>query len=226
LKASVYIIVPCFNEANVISQTISQLLEFRYSVIIVDDASTDTTQEIVKKFPIHYLRHSVNLGQGAALQTGILYALKKKADLFVTFDADGQHDSKDISSMLSLLHSKRVDIVFGSRFLVGAKTNISFFRRLILYVARYFNFFLTGILLTDAHNGIRVFNKKAASVLEIVENKMSHATEFLIQVKKYNLKYIESPVNIVYSEYSKKKGQKMIQGFKVLQDILLYKFFR
>lgn len=205
----VYIIVCAYNEEVVIEQTVSKLLHKNYSVVIVDDASNDATAEIVKKYPVHYLRHFINMGQGAALQPGIEYALYQGAEIFVTFDADGQHDGNDISPMINLLKLNDLDIVFGSRFLKGATTNLSFLRKFALKSARYFNCFLTGILLSDAHNGIRVFNRKTAIALNITENRMAHATEVLIQVKKNKLKYAEYPVHICYSDYSLRKGQKL-----------------
>jgi len=226
LNKSVYIIVCAYNEAPTIEQTITSLLQNNYSVIIVDDASNDGTGEIVQKYPVHYLRHSINMGQGAALQTGIEYALSLSAEVFVTFDADGQHDCKDISPMINQLKLNELDIIFGSRFLQGATANVSFFRRTVLRSARYFNCFLAGILLTDAHNGLRVFNRKAAIALKIIENRMAHASEILIQVKANKLKYAEHPVHIFYSDYSIRKGQKLVHGFKIIQDLFLYKLFK
>ncbi len=164
------------------------------------------------------------MGQGAALQTGIKFALQKNANIFVTFDADGQHMPADIAPMLEML--KGNDIVFGSRFTNQNKTKVSLTRRALLSFARYLNFILTGILLTDAHNGLRVFNRKAALGINILENRMAHATELLIIVAKNKFKYTEAPVHINYTPYSVKKGQKSFHSFKVLQDIFLYKIFK
>jgi glycosyltransferase involved in cell wall biosynthesis len=225
-KNKVFIIIPSYNEAKVIGATIAGLLPLGYPVVVVDDASTDTTSTVVKNYPVYYLRHKVNLGQGAALQTGITFALKKEAEYFVTFDADGQHTAGDILPMLEILASGKADIVFGSRFLSATEMKISFVRRMILHFARYLNFLLTGILLTDAHNGLRAFNRKAASVIFITENRMAHATELLILTKRHGLRYRELPVQINYTLYSTKKGQKNFHSFKVLQDIILYKIFK
>lgn len=221
-----YIIVPAFNEAAIISSTLKDLLLSGYTVVVVDDCSTDDTYEIVKQFPVKYIRHAINLGQGAALQTGISYALQNGAEYFITFDADGQHSTKDINVLLDKLINGPYDFIFGSRFVSEIKSEISASRKIVLQIARYLNFFLTGILLTDAHNGLRAFNRNAAAVMHISENRMAHATEFLILVKKHKLKYAEAPVHIAYTAYSKNKGQKNFHSFKVLQDILLHKFFK
>src|SRR4030095_3616746 len=118
-------IVPCFNEARVVRQTITEILEKGYNVVVVDDCSKDGSKKQLRGLPIYYLRHRVNMGQGAALQTGIDFAKRKGAKYFVTFDADGQHDANDISGMIEFLEKEKADIVFGSRFLPGAQTNVS-----------------------------------------------------------------------------------------------------
>lgn len=222
----VFIIIAAFNEAEVIGSVLNELLPLGYSIVVVDDASTDNTEAIIKSFPVFYLRHKINLGQGAALQTGISFALRNDAGYFVTFDADGQHNPGDISPMLDDLIAEKADIVFGSRFKANSKTKISFGRKAILYFARYLNFLLTGILLSDAHNGLRAFNRKAALAIHLHENRMAHATELLIIAKRNKLRYSEIPVNIRYTAYSVKKGQKNFHSFKVLQDILLHKIFK
>jgi polyprenyl-phospho-N-acetylgalactosaminyl synthase len=226
MNENVFVIVPAFNEAGVIEETLSGLLQRGFQVVVVDDASVDNTASILKGMPVHYLRHRINLGQGAALQTGIRYALKKGASVFVTFDADGQHDAADIQPMIDRLASGQRDIIFGSRFASDRPSRVPILRKGVLHLARYLNFLLTGILLTDAHNGLRVFNRQTAEVIHIVENGMAHATELLITTKKFKLRYEEMPVTIRYTPYSRKKGQKISHSFKVLQDILLYKIFK
>lgn len=226
MNNSVFIIIPAFNEADVIGEVIKELLPLGYAIVVVDDGSSDNTRQVVQALPVYYLRHRINFGQGAAIQTGISFALKKGADIFVTFDADGQHNPADIAPMIDKLVSGQLDMVFGSRFLPPVTTQMSFSRKAILGFARYLNFLLTGILLSDAHNGLRVFNRKAASSIHILENGMAHATELLILVKKHGLSYGEAPVQVNYTPYSKGKGQKNSHSFKVLQDILLYKIFK
>ena len=127
--------------------------------------------------PIYYLRHRINMGQGAALQTGIDFAKKKGAKYFVTFDADGQHDSNDIAGMVELIEKEKSDIVFGSRFLAGSKTNVSGSRSFCTECARYINYLVSGVLLSDAYNGLRLFDRKAAESIKLTENKMAHATQ-------------------------------------------------
>ena len=224
-RKRIFVIIPCYNEAGIIRETITAVIEKGYSIIVVDDHSTDNTKEQLKELPVTYIRHRLNMGQGAALQTGISVALKKKAEYMVTFDADGQHDVNDIDGMLHKLKEDQFDIVLGSRFLPGAGGNISAGRKLLLKAACYLNYLFTGILLSDAHNGLRVMNRNAAERIHLKENRMAHATEILKEIKNHSLKFSEFPVHIHYSSYSKKKGQSLLNSVRIFFDLIMNKIF-
>ncbi|TCC90599.1 glycosyltransferase family 2 protein [Pedobacter frigiditerrae] len=223
---STCVIVPTYNEATVIKETIMGLLNRNYIIIVVDDGSSDNTYEILYDLPIFYLSHLTNLGQGAAIKTGIEFGLNKGYEYFVTFDGDGQHNPEDIKHMLNHMIVNKYDIIFGSRFLTNSSKSVPKLRKMLLMCARYFNFAITQILLSDAHNGLRTFTKETAKLLRFRENKMAHATEILFDVKHNQLKYTEFPMQVLYTAYSINKGQTEFDGFKVLQDILLNKIFR
>ena len=223
---SIFVIVPAYNEASVILNTLQSLLEHQYSVIVVDDGSTDETGKIVSSLPLHYIRHKVNLGQGAAIQTGLQYALSKGASFIVTFDADGQHDTADISKMIEELKGQSAGIAFGSRFLAGADSNIPFIRKLVLRFARFINYLVSGILLSDANNGIRAMTREAAEKLNITENRSTHSAQIQNLVRANRIKYIECPVNVFYSPYSRAKGVRNISSIRILYELILFKLFR
>jgi len=204
---------------------VTSVLEKGYTVVVVDDCSKDGSKKQLAGLPIHYLRHRVNMGQGAALQTGIDFARKKGAKYFVTFDADGQHDRDDIEGMIELIEKEKSDIVFGSRFLPGAKTNASNSRTFVLNTARYVNYLVSGIMLSDAYNGLRLLDRKAADSIRLTENKMAHATQFQVLAAKNKLSFSEYPNNIQYTEYSTRKGLRNWDGIKIFFEILLYKIF-
>ena len=225
-NTEIFVIIPCYNEAAVIRNTVIEVLRHGYNVVIIDDSSKDNSKNELKGLPVYYLRHRVNLGQGAALQTGIDFALKKGAKYFVTFDADGQHDSDDIPGMIALLEKEKADIVFGSRFLPGSKTNVSRSRSFALNLGRYINYFTSGIMLSDSFNGMRIFSKQAAEKIKLTENRMSHPAQLLMLTAASKLKYTEYPVAVHYSDYSKNKGLKNKDGIKIIIEILLYKIFR
>ena len=222
----VFVVIPAYNEHAVIRSVVNELLPYNFHLVIVDDGSEPALYSLLKKLPVSILRHQVNLGQGAVLQTGIEYALSKNAGYIVTFDADGQHQASDIDNLLIPLVNNEADIAFGSRFMKGGRHNMAFTRKVLIQIARFLNYCLTGMMLTDAHNGLRAMNPKAASTIQIRQNGMAHATELLTQIKKYNLRYKEVPVSIHYSDYSRKKGQTIWSSFRIFFDLLLNKIFK
>lgn len=222
----IFIVIPAFNEESVIKEVVQNLSKYSYTIIIVDDGSAEDLNNILKGTKVYLLKHTLNLGQGAALQTGIEFALSKGADQIVTFDADGQHCVEDVQKLIDTLSKRNVDFVIGSRFLENSIHNMTADKKILLQAARYFNFIFTGLFLSDAHNGLRAFNSKAANRICLRENGMAHATEFLYWIRKMKLSFMEIPVTINYTEYSVKKGQKIWSSFRIFFDLLLGKLFK
>src|SRR5258706_7622941 len=202
----VFVIVRAFNEAKVIRDVVGELCRVFDRVVIVNDGSTDSTVANLNGLDVNIVSHCVNLGGGAALQTGLTYALSRGVSWILTFDADGQHRIEDAISLLRKLQSERCSVVFGSRFL-GKAVNIPITRKMLLLAARQFSNFVSGTLLTDTHNGLRGFSKEAASLLDISQNKMAYVSEIVTQLCKGGMSIREIPVTIEYSEYSLAKGQ-------------------
>ena len=220
----IIIIIPCYNEGEELKRTVQELLELHYEVVVVDDGSMQSPWDQLKEMPIHFLRHSINLGQGAALQTGMDYARTLHADAVVHFDADGQHSPADIPVMLEAL--EKYDVVLGSRFLRKEYlAKVPFMKRLLLRCARVINHIFTGLKLTDAHNGLRALGPKALSAINLTENRMAHATEILSQIKNHGLSWCEVPSDIRYTSYSKQKGQRWYNSINILIDLILNKVF-
>lgn len=210
-----WIVVPAYNEEQVIGTVLNELSG--RNVVVVDDCSTDSTKLIASEFPVHLLSHPVNLGQGAALQTGITYALLNGAQKIVTFDSDGQHSVSDIDKLLKALD--RYDVSLGSRFLeTSSAENLPRSRRVLLKCAALYTRASTGLTLTDTHNGLRAFSRHAAEQIVITQNRMAHATQILQLIAYHKLSYTEVPVNIKYTEYSLAKGQKMSNSLNILWD--------
>jgi polyprenyl-phospho-N-acetylgalactosaminyl synthase len=223
----IYIILPCFNESEVIRNTIAGLLPYKYKVVVINDGSSQNILEKVSDLPIIYCEHKINLGQGAALLTGTELALKKGAEIIVHFDSDGQHSAEDIDTMIQPILQHKADVVIGSRFLNEKdKGAIPVKRRRLLKVARIVNYLLTGVQLTDAHNGFRALSRNAAEKIKIRENRMAHASEILVLIRKNKLSYTERPTHIIYSEYSKEKGQSPFNAINIVIDLILNKIFR
>lgn len=222
-----FVIVPAYNETEVIATTIKPLLEKGFEVVVVNDGSPTNILAYVKDLCVHYLVHAINLGQGAALQTGMEYAKSFDPAYLVHFDADGQHNAEDISRFIQTLETENVDIVLGSRFLTeDTKKLVPWRRRMLLQTARIINWVFTGLLLTDAHNGFRVFRGSAIDRLRLMENRMAHATEILRLIKKNKLRYKEASTKIQYTEYSTAKGQRASASLNILIDIFYHRFIK
>jgi polyprenyl-phospho-N-acetylgalactosaminyl synthase len=226
IPSSTIVVIPAYNERAILNTIIHSLLNKQYKVIVVDDGSNPSLQEQLQTSSIYYLRHKTNLGQGAALQTGFDYALSLHPKYIVSFDADGQHDINDIEALLEPLQKEVADITLGSRFLVRNTSKVPVSKKFILYLARVINFLFTGMLLSDAHNGLRAFTFTALQKIRITENRMAHASELLFEIKRNGLRYKEVPVTIHYSDYSKEKGQSAWQGIQIVFDLVLHKLFK
>lgn len=225
---NIFVIVPVYNESKVLTKVIKNLKKKFKNIICIDDCSTDDSYFKLKKLKdIILIKHIINQGQGAALQTGINFAKLKKADIFVTFDSDGQHSVKEAEDMVKEINFKNVDIILGSRFKeTSFKSEIPFLRRQILKKAVVISNLFSGLRLTDTHNGLRVFNRRFANKLNIKMNGMSHPNEFLDIIKKNNLKYLEFPTKIKYNKYTINKGQKNINSLNILFDIIINKIIK
>jgi glycosyltransferase involved in cell wall biosynthesis len=223
LYADVWIVVPAFNEAAVIGEVVADLRAVFDKVVCVDDGSSDGTGEIARRAGAHLVRHPINLGQGAAIQTGVEYARRQPgAQVFATFDADGQHRVKDLAAMVERLSADDVDVVIGTRFAQQADqasaSRPPLLKRIVLRTAARLSRRGRQLGLTDTNNGLRVFNKKVADALNITMSGMSHATEFVMLIAENHWRVAEEPVEVLYTDYSKSKGQPLLNGVNIIFD--------
>lgn len=222
----VWVIVRCFNESQVVRGVIEELRRYFPNVVGVDDGSRDRSSAEMVTAGAVVVRHAINLGGGAALQTGIEFALlDPNARYFVCFDADGQHRPEDALSMVQRLRRGEEDILIGSRFL-GSAAGMPRSRRLLLRVARVFERLTSGVTLTDAHNGLRVFTRAFAERIDLQLADMAYASELLGLIKHSGMRYAEHPVTIQYTEYSRSKGQRSINSVNIAMDIWLHQFLK
>jgi polyprenyl-phospho-N-acetylgalactosaminyl synthase len=225
VRAGLFIVIAAYNEARAIAGVVSELLTAYPNVIVVDDGSADDTARCAADAGAIVLKHLLNRGQGAALQTGISCALKRGAKYVVTFDADGQHSPADLPALLAPIVAGEVDICLGSRFL-GKSTSMPTTRRIMLKGAVIFTRITSGVRLTDAHNGLRAFSRRAALELDIRLDRMAHASELIDQVRSSGLPYREIPVHIRYTDYSLAKGQRSTAAVRVALDYLIGRLLR
>ena len=215
----VWIVIPAFNEAAVIGEVIAYVRSVFDHVVCVDDGSTDGTGEIARRAGAHLVRHPINLGQGAAIQTGVEYARKQPgAQFFATFDADGQHRVKDLTAMIDRLCADDVDVVIGTRFATHQGSRPPWLKRIVLRTAARLSRRGRRLGLTDTNNGLRVFNKKVADGLDITMSGMSHANEIIMLIAENHWRVAEQPVEVLYTEYSKSKGQPLLNGVNIIFD--------
>jgi glycosyltransferase involved in cell wall biosynthesis len=219
ITENVWVVIPFYNERDALVQVLTTLSALPVTTVVVDDGSTDGGSSVTAVGGSWLLRHAINLGQGAALQTGISFALAKGADVIVTFDSDGQHDASDIASLLRALEDNKADFALGSRFL-GDAPGIPWTRAVVLKAGVVFTRLFSGIKVTDTHNGLRAMTRRGAQAIDLTLNRMAHASEFLDQVVASGLRYIEVPVRIRYSEESLAKGQRSSAALRMAATLM------
>jgi glycosyltransferase involved in cell wall biosynthesis len=216
-----WLVIPVFNEQSVIGQVVAEARTTFPNVICVDDASTDASGARAAEAGAVVVTHPYNLGQGASLQTGIDYALRHTdAAYLVTFDADGQHRTVDAAAMVERARDEDLAVLFGSR-LLDDRTKPGLLKRLVLKTAVWVTNMSTGMKLTDAHNGLRVIRRDAAAKIDLEQNRMAHATEIVLQIGRTRLPWAEQPVEIIYTDYSKAKGQSLFNSVNILWDLVV-----
>ena len=220
---NIWIIIPAYNEDKVITEILSQLKETypAYKILLVDDGSNDNTLHLAEKFNIYLLKHLINLGQGAALATGIEFALRNNAEYVFTYDADGQMCPTDLKEMLTCIEKQNVDVVLGSRFLTKKPESMPYLKYLLLKLAIIFTRTSTKLAVTDTHNGLRLFKSNALRKVELTQNRMAHSSQILEEISRLKLTYQEVPVTIRYTDYSIAKGQSLFNLIRILYELFV-----
>ncbi|MFL6975395.1 MAG: glycosyltransferase family 2 protein [Xanthobacteraceae bacterium] len=222
---NVWVVMAAYNEARVIADVVADVRTTGHRVVVVDDGSKDSTADVATGAGAIVIKHPINLGQGAGLQTGLDFAVAQGADVIVTFDADGQHRASDIAGLLDALARHGADFALGSRFL-GSSVNLPPSRRILLRAATWFTRATTGLDITDSHNGLRAMTRRGASRIHLRQNRMAHASEILHQIATSGLKYVETPVTIHYSAYSLAKGQTLFDALLIILDLFARRLHR
>lgn len=225
-NSDVCVIVRCYNEASVVGPVLGDLRRAFPIIIGVDDGSSDDSAEVMRSWGAWVVRHGRNLGAGAALQTGLKCALlQPEIQYIVCFDADGQHNVDDAVQMVKRVRAEDLDVLLGSRFL-GQTIGMPHTRRLMLQGARAFERLSSGLSLTDAHNGLRVFARGFAKQIRLQNSDMAYASELVRLIAKTGCRYGEHPVTISYTDYSQAKGQKSLNSVNIAVDIWLQRLLK
>lgn len=221
-------VMPAWNEAPRIKDAIFGVKAHVDQVIVVDDGSRDETAEAAREAGAVVLRHAVNRGQGAALKTGNIAALKLGADIVVHVDADGQHDPESISRLLEPIKSGEADVVFGSRFLGVQPEGMPLLRRAVLQGGRLFSNYALGIphRVTDSQAGLRALTARAAREIDFRQNERAHCSEILRLVTRSSLRWREIPIRVRYTPDTLAKGNRTTDAFKIAWELLIGAFQR
>lgn len=227
MRNDVAFIIPVYNEGQVVRGVIEHVLAHYAHVVCINDCSTDNSGAEIAATGAYLIHHPINMGQGAALQTGIEFTRGLPGVRYVvTFDADGQHRLDDVGRMLAVIEEQGTDVALGSRFLEESPVGMPRAKRLVMKLALAFSNSVSGLKLTDTHNGLRVLSRRVADEIQITVPDMAHASEILEIIAAKGYTYVEVPVQITYTDYSRSKGQPMINAVNIAFDILLRKVAR
>ena len=231
---TVAVLMPAFDESAALAKVLASVRAVADEaggvvVLLVDDGSRVPIEpsdlpDPTSHFTLVLARHPINLGQGAALETARQLALREpECAEYVTMDADGQHRAEDILA-LALAVESGADVAFGNRFL--GDSNVPRGRGLLLFMARVFERVVTGLSVSDAHNGLRAFSRRALEAIPIRQNRMAHATEIKQRVRDAgSLVIVEVPVSVRYTEGTLKKGQRGAGAADIVRDLLAQYLF-
>lgn len=209
-----WVIIPGYNEEKHIAKVIEKTQRFSKNIVVVDDGSSDKTSENASKAIV--LKHIVNLGKGAALKTGVEYAIKHGAKAIIALDADGQHDPAMIPVFLNALEN--CDIVFGYRKLSG---KMPFVLRFGNGIINTMTEILFRIKLRDTQSGYRAFRADTYKKIRWNATDYFVETEMIANVGRKKLKYKQIPIATIYAD--KYKGTTVIDGIKIVLNMIWWR---
>lgn len=216
--------MPAYNEAEVIASVVKDVsLKFRNStfattVVVINDASKDDTSSIARSAGAIVIDHILNSGAGGATATGLSYAEQNEFDIAVTMDADGQHNSDDVLAGVKLSSSGSADLLIGSR-LIDSK-GMSRVKILGNKGLSFITYLLFGVNSTDSQSGLRVFSRHALENLRWKTSGYEFCSEMLWRAKQQGMKISEYPIQALYTEYSKNKGQNNWNAINIIKSLL------
>ncbi len=226
-KKRICIIIPAFNEEETIGDVILSIKKelkkssFDAEVIVVNDASRDTTSQIASEKGALVINHILNSGSGGATATGLSYAEQNGFDIAATMDADGQHSPKDVLKGIEEITRRKHDLLIGSR-LINSE-GMSKVKVLGNKGLSFITYLLFRVNSTDSQSGLRIFSKRALEELQWETQGYEFCSEMLWRAKQIGLKISEYPITAIYTEYSKRKGQNNWNGINIVKSLLKHR---
>jgi len=225
IKTDILILLPAYNEADVIANVIIDIQKEGYTnICLIDDGSTDNTNEIARKYNVKILSHPINRGAGAATQTGINYAKNEDFQHAILMDSDGQHVPKDIETLYTKMKETDADLIIGNRFLIS-ENDVPLHRITYNQIANIFTNCFCKKKYADTQSGFRLLNRKAIEMLNLKTRGFGFCSEMIIESEKLKLRIEETPIRVLYTKYSLSKGQNLREGAKTARSILWRVFF-
>lgn len=212
--------LPAYNEEKEIGKIISELKSITKTIIVCDDGSSDSTSSIAENLNTMVINHPKNLGYGASIRSLFLKGKEIDCDILVTFDADGQHDFKDIEAVIQPILDQKADIVIGSRFL-NDNDSVPKYRKIGIKAITKIANVSTNKDISDSQSGFRAYSKKALNEIEPTDSGMSVSTEILIKATRNNLRILEVPITVLY-EGDTSTHNPVSHGVSVILSTLKY----
>lgn len=215
------IVIPAYNEAKVIGSVLKKIPRRirgikKVQIVLVDDGSQDETAEIARSYGATVISHLLNLGVGAATITGVEYARSNNVDIVVTLDADGQHNPNDIEKIIKPIISNKSDVVIGSRTrCTGKSCNMPWIRKVGNFLMNGLTFIFYRKWISDTQSGFRALSKKVFTVIKLSQSGYEISSEVIGEVTRRKLRISEVPVQAIYTEYSKRKGQPILNAVNI-----------
>lgn len=225
------IVVPCYNEVSTISSIIRKIqnaLSHDIEIIVVDDASTDGTIEVLRKeiTPLvdKVIYHEVNRGKGAALRTGFIQAT---GDIVVVQDADLEYDPKELLLLMEPILENKADVVFGSRFMGGRPHRVVYFWHYIgnRFLTLLSNMF-TNINLSDMETCYKMFRREIIQSIEIQEDRFGFEPEITAKIARSGCRIYEVGISYYGRTYQEGKKIGWKDGFRAIYAILKYNIWK
>lgn len=221
------VVIPAHNEEKTIANVIKEIPKkidgiTSTEVVVIDDNSSDATCQIAKKAGAHVLSHAMNLGQGAAVLTGMIFSRRLNVGAVVTLDADGQHDPREIVSLVERHKLTHADLIIGSRFLSNTIKNMPMIKRVGNRSFSLLTYLLSGKMLTDTQSGFRLFGNTMLDLLVSLDLAGYEFCSETIMIAHQNQLLIEEvPISTIY--FTHRQGQNPLNGVNILTKLIFRK---
>jgi len=226
-RMTLSIVIPVYNERATIATILDHVQSSGLAdeVIVVDDASSDGTREVLAEIARNHPRlklvlHESNRGKGAALRTGLAAAT---GDLILVQDADLEYDPRDYPSLLQPIQDGRADVVFGSRFLGGPRRTTMFWHMVANQLLTLTTNILYNSILTDMETGYKLFKREVIQGIPLRSNRFDIEPEITAKLLKRKIRIFEVPISFNPREYSEGKKIRFRDAFSAVWALLRYR---